>query len=276
MRPVFIATVLAAPLLLLAPFAQAYECPHAQDRQLELDLAGVRTITFEVNSHDLVLDAVAGTGGKLAGRACADDADDLAGLTLSQRKQGDALVVSLQNEQHKGWSFFNQGMARLHISGQVPADRTIHLKVDSGDASLDGASIASVSVGSGDAQLSNTRGLVAAKVGSGDIKVRQAGALKVTSIGSGDLESASVAGPATVDSIGSGEFSLRGGKGDVHIGSLGSGDIDLRDVTGNVEIRSIGSGDADIRQVTGNLTVASVGSGSVDHQQVGGRIDVAE
>ena len=62
------------PLLLLLPataFAASPECRHSQPRQLQLDLAGVKTVVFDIGAHDLVVESVAGAKPSLNGKACA-------------------------------------------------------------------------------------------------------------------------------------------------------------------------------------------------------------
>jgi hypothetical protein len=260
-------------LLSSAATASDRRCAHSEARDLALDLSGVKTVMFEVGSNTLRLDAVPGNAGALQGRACAVSADLLQGLTLTQRREGDKLVVTLRDDRPLRISF-GSSYSYLDIGGTVPDNVLVQLKVGSGDASVTGASTVSADVGSGDAEARKTRGRVTAKVGSGDVKVDDAGALHVLSIGSGDVQAVNVRGTVEVGSIGSGDFTLKGAGGDVRIGSIGSGDADLERISGNIVVNSIGSGDLDVADVTGNLTVRSKGSGSIGHNRVSGTVDI--
>jgi hypothetical protein len=265
------------PLVFLLPsavFAASPECRHSQPRDLQLDLAGVKTVVFEVESHDLTIQASANAKPELKGQACASDAELLEQLQLTQRKSGDKLHISLHREGMSSGLFFGNNYAYLKIAGTLPDYVTVQLKVGSGDASVGGAAVVSADVGSGDVQASNTRGLVAAKVGSGDIEVDGAGSLQVISVGSGDLAAKRIRGPVKVGNVGSGDFSLNGAIGDVEIGSIGSGDAEVREVSGNLAVDSVGSGDIDASGIRGNFTLRKKGSGSANHRDVGGRVSV--
>ncbi len=268
--PALAAALLAAPLLASAEDAH---CKFSEPRSLKLDLAGAKSVLFEVGSSDLKLKAAAGADNTLTGRACASSQDLLKGLTVTQKRSGDKLIVSLTEDRPIRIGF-GSSYSYLDLTGTVPNDVLVQLDVGSGDATLSGAKAASADVGSGDVDLRNIAGLVTAKIGSGDLKLDGAGALKVLSIGSGDLEAARVAGKAEVGSVGSGDLTLKGVGGGFSLKSIGSGDVDLGDVTGDVEVGSVGSGGLTIRNVRGNLTVHSRGSGDIDQRGVTGTVDV--
>ena len=256
--------------LMLAPLSAfaADRCEHMAPQDLKLDLAGAKAVVFEVNSHELRLTTKPGKEGALTGRACASSDKVLKQLRLSQQRQGDKLVVKLERE--NTFSMFGNQYGYLDITGTVPDNVPVQLRVGSGDASVDGASIVSADVGSGDVIVRRTRGLVAAKVASGDIEVDDAGSLKVIGISSGDLDAKHIRGAVEVGDIGSGDFDLDGATGDVRIGSIGSGGARLRDIGGSISVGSIGSGDVEARDVKGGLKVDRIGSGSVDHSNVAG------
>lgn len=265
------------PLLFLLPaaaFAASPECRHTQPRDLQLDLAGVKAVVFEVESHDLEIQSSANAKAELKGRACASDTKLLDQLRLTQRKSGDKLYVSLHREGMSGGLFFGKNYAYLKLAGTLPDNVTVQLKVGSGDARVSGAPVVSADVGSGDVEASNIRGLFVAKVGSGDITVDDAGSLQVISVDSGDLVAKRIRGPVKVGEIGSGDFSLDGAKGEVGIGSIGSGDVAIREVTGNLSVDSLGSGDIDVSGIRGDFSLRSKGSGSISHNGVGGRVSV--
>ncbi|MCD9028666.1 DUF4097 domain-containing protein [Luteimonas sp. BDR2-5] len=263
-----LAALLAAPL---AALADGPQCRNSEPRDLALDLAGVRTVRFEIGNSKLRIDGAASPDATLRGRACASSDTQLRSLVLEQRKSGDTLTVSLRRES-SGSGWFGNNYAYLDLAGQVPADVLVQAVVGSGDAWVTGVSAASADVGSGDAELRRVAGRVTAKVGSGDIKLDDVGTLKVLSIGSGDIDARNVRGAVEVGSVGSGDLELQKVGGDVRVGSLGSGDIDVRDVGGSVRVDSIGSGDLDVRGVAGDFEVGSKGSGDISHRDVRGAV----
>jgi len=264
---------LAVASLLLLPltaFANEPQCKFNEPRDLKLDLAGAKAVVFEVNQHDLVLQAGPGTA-QLGGRACASNADWLRQLTVTQQKVGDKLVVRLQRE-GRSLSMSGNSYAYLDLRGTVPDTILVQMKVGSGDASVTGAHSLSADVGSGDIKLENIKGLVTAAVGSGDVTLDGAGALNVLSVGSGDFKARNVRGDAKVGTIGSGDFELDTVGGNVEIGVVGSGDVDIDQTGGNVHVRSHGSGDITVNGAGGNLTVDHSGSGEVRHRDIGGKV----
>ncbi len=262
-------------LLLLPAAAMAEQkCEHSQPRNLQLDLAGVKAVVFDIGPHDLRIDAARGAKGALQGRACASDADALARLTLTQHKSGDKLVVKLRREGERSGIFFGNHYAYLNISGSVPDNIPVQLKVGSGDAIVSGAASLSADVGSGDVQARRIRGQFTAAVGSGDIDAVDIGALHVLSVGSGDVTVKHVRGASKIGSIGSGDLALDNTQGRLEIGSIGSGDAEVRDIGGSIAVDSIGSGDFAAEGVRGDLVVHSTGSGSVHHSGVTGRVDL--
>ncbi|QYF44370.1 hypothetical protein HZS93_04716 [Xanthomonas citri] len=89
-------TLSLAILLALPGVAAAEEqCKFSEPRSLDLQLTGVKSVLFEVASNDLHLDASPSGGGKLSGRACAARAELLKSLTVTQKRVGDKLVVTL-------------------------------------------------------------------------------------------------------------------------------------------------------------------------------------
>lgn len=266
--------ILGALLLLpLAAQADDRRCEHAQPRDLQLDLDGVKTVVFEIGANDV--DVRAGAGNRIEGQACASDEKQLARLTLSQRRSGDRLVVTARREDGAfGGLFFGNHYAYMKLRASVPAGTAVQLDIGSGDGSVQGVGTASLDIGSGDGRANGIRGEVTAKVGSGDVSVEDAGSLHLLSIGSGDATARNIGGSTRVGSVGSGDLAIRGTRGPVEIGSVGSGDIDLQDIGGSVTVDSIGSGDLGANGVRGDLTVRSIGSGDVDHDRVTGRVDL--
>jgi len=257
-----------------APALADDKCSHSAPQNLALDLAGARTVLFEIGPHKLRVDASASPSGTLAGRACASSADRLDSLTVSQERSGDKLIVRLQREGDLSTFGFGNRYAYLTLEAGIPDDVLVQLDVGSGDAWVTGAAAASADVGSGDVDLRRIRDRATVKVGSGDVEIDDAGTLKVLSIGSGDVTASNLRGDAEVGSIGSGDFKLRRSSGSVSIQSIGSGDAELSSVAGSVRVGSIGSGDLEVREIGGDLGVSSLGSGDIDHAGVKGAVDV--
>ena len=268
----FAALLLAGVAL---PFpALASDCAHVRDIDLALDLAGVESVAFEVNAHDLEVRVHQGAGATLEGRACASSESALAGLQVTQRRDGDTLEVRLESDDDSVWNLFGNRYARLDVTTVLPQGMPVRVDVGSGDAIVAGVPSLRGAVGSGDLQASGIAGLVTVSVGSGDVQLKDIGSLRVDAIGSGDVTAARVRGDASVGSIGSGDFDLYGAGGDVEVGSVGSGDAGMRNVEGSVTVGSVGSGDIEATGVRGDLVVRGIGSGSIDHRGIGGRIDL--
>jgi len=271
-------TTLALCLLLSLPgiaMADEDHCKASAPRDLKLDLAGVKRVLFEVNSHDLHLQGTAGAAGQASGRACASNPEILKQLTLTQRKVGDQLVVTLARE-NSGWNLsFGNSYGYLDVRASVPDSLPVRLEVGSGDVEASKLASLELATGSGDVKGRDIKGAVTAKVGSGDVSLERIGSLKVSSIGSGDFTARRIGGAGVdVGTVGSGDLELDDVQGTVRIGVIGSGDVDVSNVKGSVNVESIGSGDLGVRDVAGDLTVSRKGSGGINHSGVRGRIAV--
>ena len=264
-----LAALLAAPGAAFASQPCAFTAPQS----LNLDLGGSKTVMFEVNSHDLRLQASPGAKAAVSGRACASSQELLDQLSLSQRKVGDKLVVTLERRSQGLNINMGHTYAYLDLTGSLPDDVLVQLKVGSGDASLAGAQSMSADVGSGDVSARDIKGLATAAVGSGDVEFHNIGSLYLLSVGSGDAKANGVRGDARVGSVGSGDVELKGVQGAVSIESIGSGDVDVRDSRGAVRLGSLGSGDLDVRGAA-SLKVDRLGSGSVNHSGISGSVDL--
>ena len=267
--------ILCTLLLALPALAQADEpqCKFSAPRELKLDLAGARSVLFEVNHNDLHVQGTPGTTGSASGRACASSAERLKDLTVTQRRAGDKLVVTLARKNDGFW--FGNTYAYLDIRASVPAGLPVELDVGSGDVDATGVAALKVDTGSGDIKGRDIKGPVSAKAGSGDITFDRIGALKVVSIGSGDFRARQVGGPVEVGVVGSGDLELSDVAGPVKIDTVGSGDVDVRTVKGGgVSVGSIGSGDLTVRDIDGDLVVRHKGSGDINHGGVRGRVSV--
>lgn len=258
-------------LLLGLPGAAVAEeqCKFSDPRSLELQLSGIKTVLFEIASNDLRLEAIPGTSGRVSGRACAARPELLRNLTVTQKRVGSKLVVTLEDDRPLRISI-GESYAYLDLRGSVPNTLLVQFDIGSGDAEISGAAAVSADVGSGDMTVRRTKGRVTAKVGSGDIELEDAGALQVLAVGSGDIKARQIRGAAEVGKIGSGDVKLHGVAGNVQVGSIGSGDLEVRDVQGSVNIESIGSGAAEVRKVQGDLTLAHKGSGDINASDISG------
>ncbi len=133
--PLFV--VLLAVAALAPAVASAAECRYAAPRNMHLDLAGVQSIRVEVHSHNLHLRGGAGTGLTLAGRACASDQATLADLTVTQRREGNQLLLDLGNQSRSTFHLFGSSYAYLDVTVQLPTSLPVTLSVGSGDAAVD-------------------------------------------------------------------------------------------------------------------------------------------
>jgi hypothetical protein len=254
MRHLILASLLLLPAVAMADDVPS--CKYHADRNLDLDLSGVRSVRFVVNAYDLNVTGNAGAGkGTIRGKACGSDQALVDDLIVTQDKRGDTLVVELTNKR-KGWSGgWGSNYSYLKVDAGIPSTLPVVVETGSGDARVRGVASLESTAGSGDIEVYNVKGAVKTRIGSGDFK----------SDGTGSIE---------VDSVGSGDFTARNVHGDVRIGTVGSGDAKLTDVDGNVEVGTVGSGDVEVDGVKGNFTVKSKGSGDVEHHGVGGRVDV--
>lgn len=252
MRRVILAALLFAPLVSHA--AHADDCKYEAPRNLTLDLAGVREVQVELHSHDLHLTGTGASGGAVTGKACASDPKLLDELTVTQRREGDRLIVEAGNQGHTHISF-GYNYTDLKLDMQLPSQIPVVLNVGSGDAWVTGLQKLRTQVGSGDVHISKISGPVALSVGSGDIDVNDVGSLEVGSVGSGDLK-------------------INGVRGDARFGSIGSGDIGLRHVGGSVRVDTLGSGDLGVHDVEGDFTLGAKGSGDVSHSGIKGKVSV--
>lgn len=251
MRRILLATVLLLPLAALAD-----ECKYEAPRNLTLDLAGVRTVQVELHSHELHLTGTEGAnGGSVTGRACASDPKLLDDLVVTQRREGDRLIVEAGARNHASFTFFGHTYTDLKLNLQLPAQMPVQLNVGSGDAWATGMRNLQSQIGSGDVHISKISGAFSASMGSGDLDVNDVGSLNIGSIGSGDIK-------------------VHGVSGDAHVGSIGSGDVTIAQVGGSVRVDTLGSGDLRVRDVRGDFTVGAKGSGDISHSGVQGKVNV--
>jgi hypothetical protein len=251
--------LLLASLLLVPAVAMADDqCKFHADRNLDLDLSGVRAVRFSVHSYELHLSGGAPAGkGTVRGKACASDQQTLDSLVVTQERDGDTLLVELKTDRNSGWSGFGSHYSDLKVEASVPSNIPVMVNVGSGEAKVRGVASLDSSSGSGELEASDIKGSVRTTVGSGEVKLDSTG-------------------PVEVDTVGSGDFEAKHVNGGVRIGTVGSGDAKLSDIGGNVDVGTIGSGDLNVDGVRGDLRVRTQGSGDVDHHGVTGRVDVPD
>ncbi len=270
--------MLLAPIaMLLATSALADSCEHRAERNLDIDVSGLRALVLELGASDLTLRGVAGLERiEVRGTACASDRDKLERLTVSERRDGDRIVVRAEREGSSSWSLSGSTYASLKLDVRIPA--ALALEIDAGSADSDISDVAAVvyKAGSGDLELRNVANDVRARVGSGDIEAADVGAFTLESTGSGDVDVDGVRGDVNAESGGSGDMDYSRVGGSVRIGDIGSGDVTLSDIGADVLVESIGSGDVVGDDVRGNLTVRSQGSGGTTHRNVRGKVDVPD
>ncbi|MDE2248340.1 MAG: hypothetical protein KGJ96_07175 [Xanthomonadaceae bacterium] len=247
----------AVAAVLLAPLAAiASPCRFTAPRHLQLDLTGVRAVQIEVHGHDLhLLGSGDSKGLTLAGKACASDQAALDRLQVTQRREGDQLLLDIGGGNPVSFNLFGSAYARLEVSVQLPAGLPVHLGVGSGDADVRGVRELQGQVGPGDLHVRDIAGRFAVSVGSGDVDATDVGSLDLGAVGSGDVKAAGI-------------------KGDARVGSIGSGDVVLRQVGGNVHADTLGSGDFTVSGVAGDLSLGAKGSGDVKQSGVKGKVSL--
>ena len=252
MRRLLLAALLIAPLA-----AHANDCKYEAPRNLSLDLTGIHSVQIDLHSHDLHLSGSdSAKSGELTGRACASEPKLLDDLVVTQRREGDRLIVDVGGgKSHVMISLFGSSYRNLDVNLQLPTQMPVVLNVGSGDAWVTGLQRLESQVGSGDLHVSKISGPFSTSVGSGDVDARDIGSLDLGAMGSGDLKAEGI-------------------KGDARVGAVGSGDVVLSGVGGNVRAETLGSGDLKVRDVRGDFSLGAKGSGDVSHSGVQGKVSV--
>jgi len=249
MRYLFLASLALLPLA-----AQADDCKFQAQRNLQLDLNGVHSVQIDLRSHDLHLRGdSAARGGELTGRACASSQDLLDDLVVTQRRQGDVLIVEAGRD-HSHWGI-GHSYANLELNLKLPPAVPVTLNGGSGDAWVNGMKRLDAHVGSGDLHVKDLDGPLNASIGSGDLDVSNVGSVDIGAVGSGDFKGEDI-------------------KGNVRVGSVGSGDVTVRNVGGSVHVDTVGSGDLNAHGVGGDLSLGAKGSGDVSYSDVRGKVNV--
>ena len=251
MRRLILSALLLAPL---AAYAYDDGCKFQAPIDMKLDLAGIRSVQLESNSYDLHVEGQTSDAGHVTGRACTSEQSALKDLTVTQRREGDRLVVELTSSGSSHFHLFGGFEQNLDIQVKLPPALPVSVNVGSGDVWIQGMDQVEAHTGSGDLHLSSLQRF-RGSAGSGDVDGRDIGSVELTSLGSGDAKFHDV-------------------RQDVRVGSVGSGDATFIHVGGSVRVDTLGSGDLAVREVKGDFSLGAKGSGDVHKSDISGKVSV--
>jgi DUF4097 and DUF4098 domain-containing protein YvlB len=254
----------------------ANECQFEAGRDFQIDPAGLRALAAELGSSNLHAEGVAGlTHIEVHGRACASEQAWLNDLDVTQKRDGDRVVLTPTHPQrNNSFGLFYSSYAYIDLHVRMPTNLLLDIQSGSGDAVVRDLAALNFSAGSGDLSAKNVAGPMLVKVNSGDVQASDIGGLEVTSTGSGDISVGQVHGDIKVGHVGSGDLEFSDVSGGLRVEKIGSGNLDANRIKGDVSIGAIGSGDVHVDGVGGNFSVAAKGSGDIHQQNVSGRVDV--
>jgi DUF4097 and DUF4098 domain-containing protein YvlB len=265
----------AALVLFSASVAAANECKYHEDRNLDIDVAGLQSLELKLGSSDVRAEGVPGLARiEVRGKACASEQSRLAGLTLEQQRDGTTVTVTPHQADHQSFSLFGSDYAYIDLEVRLPQNLALGIRTNSGDADVAHVSTLDFSSHSGDLVLHHATGSVAVDVHSGDVKADDIGSLEVRHAGSGDVNARGVHGEVRVGNVGSGDLVFDDVSNGVHVESIGSGDVTVDRAGGSVIVDSVGSGDINVDDIGGDLVVKSAGSSDIHHHNVKGKVDV--
>lgn len=261
---------LLLPLSLLAAQQVFAECRHTTPRNADIDAAGARKIIVASGAGDVVIagDASA-THVRVTGEACAETAQDLDGVQLEARRDGDTVYVrAIMPKQRNPF-----GHPSLDLALVVPASLALELTDSSGDLSVRSVAAAKIDDSSGDVSVRDVATDVTVDDSSGDIEIDRVSGNVVVRDSSGEVRVEDVGGNVSIPVDSSGALGLRRIRGNVHIGSDSSGNIVLAEINQNVQIDNDSSGRIRASDVGGSLTVAN-GTGDIEHRNVLGEVRI--
>ncbi len=242
--PVFL---LSACVIHVGHSAAAEDLKH-QQRQLELNAAGLTELKAETEAGDLKMIGVKGLT-QIEVTADLYSSEDRP-FTLSLEKQGSAAVLKAIGSSCTGICTGSSAYADLVV--KVPAELALILNDGSGDIRIEGlSSDLVISDGSGNLTVQGGNNLVL-EDGSGDASLTQLSGNLTVEDGSGDLFIRQVAGTVLVED--------------------GSGDVDIQQVKGMVSV-SDGSGDILVQQA-GGFSLLDDGSGELKMDQINGPVSL--
>jgi hypothetical protein len=228
---VCIPTLLLSACVIHVGNSSAAEDLKHQQRQLQLNAAGLSELKAETEAGDL---KIIGVKGLTQIEVVADlySSEDRP-FTLSLEKQGSAAVLKAVGGSCSGMCTGSSAYADLIV--KVPAELALALEDGSGDISIEGLSSdlviedgsgnltvqggrnlvledgsgnvsltqltgnLTVEDGSGDLFIQQVKGMVSVSDGSGDIRVQQAGGFTLLDDGSGELKIDQINGPVSLN-----------------------------------------------------------------------------
>jgi DUF4097 and DUF4098 domain-containing protein YvlB len=253
----------------------AERCAHEAPKTLVLDLAGVKTVAFEIGAQSLTLRPATSSAGAISARACASSPAMLKQLSLTQRREGTVLVVSAKRDRTLPLMDENDRYAHLAVNASLPGNLDIRLQAGAGEADIQGFAAVQADVGAGELTVRDVAGTLAVRLGAGDIKADRIGDLRVSALGAGEMTVRNLRGDARIGRVGPGALHIEQATGNLHIDAIGTGGVRAMSIGGNVTVGRVGAGGLDASNVGGDLTVGHVGLGSVDHRNIAGRVRIA-
>src|ERR1700709_972692 len=137
MRRCVMRSAIVSTLILFSAGAMANECAFEEPRNLDIDVAGLRTLETTLGSSDLRAEGVASlTKIEVRGRACSSDQARLAGLTIDQRRDGDTVSLATHQADHQTFSTFGSNYAYIDLQVRMPLALALRVRSNSGDADL--------------------------------------------------------------------------------------------------------------------------------------------
>lgn len=229
------------------------DCRYEAQRTADVDARSARLLMVNAGAGSLKIEGKAGLDRVVVrGRACASEARLLDEIELRTDRTGSTVTVESMRREN-GWTFRENGYARLDLVIEVPARLAAEIKDASGSIEL---------ANLGEVDLTDGSGEITAHDLHGDVRVKD---------GSGSITLSDVTGEVEIRD-GSGSIELRnvGGKIDV---TDGSGEVEITGARNSVRI-SDSSGNIGVRDVSGDFTVDQDGSGGIDYANVRGRVDI--
>jgi hypothetical protein len=253
------------------------DCTQTESRDLDLDAAGVRALAISARAGSLDIRGEPGLERVIvSGKACADDVETLAGIRLSERRNGDRLEVAAElPEPGSSWGWSSSPTLDLDI--RVPSRLALEVTDSSGDTSIRDVSDNTVQDSSGDLRIANIAGTLSVNDSSGDIDIRDvAGDVRIPSDSSGDIGIENVEGNVLIDEDSSGSIEIRQVRGDADVKVDSSGDIGFVAVGGSARVGTDSSGDIDADDIGRDFIVGRDGSGGIRHDNVRGTVRIPE
>jgi hypothetical protein len=240
--------------MLAASLTHAGSRGYTEERNLELDAAGLAKVFIDAGPGSLVVNGVEGSGEVVvvATIFVATDDEQKARSFIEKRVrlklERDGDTAKLRAGFKSGWG--QDDDAAIDLDVRMPAQ--LALRIDDG---------------SGATTVSGVGGSVSIDDGSGSIDVARAGDVDIDD-GSGSIRLENTGGVKIDD--GSGSITIIRAGGDVYVED-GSGTIDIQGVMGSVTIDD-GSGDIEIDDVERDLIIEEEGSGSLRFTNVRGAV----